>query len=370
MSIYLDHNATSPAPQSVIDAVSYAMSVIGNASAQHGHGRAAATLIAEARETVGMAMGQCAQDVIFTGSGTEAINTAIHCAVASGCQHLLISSLDHPASIMAAEASGVRVTLLPATPSGQTDMAVLAAILRDWDEGEGRPFLSLVAANSETGVIQNTDRAIDLVQEAGGLVLIDAVQAMGKLPMAFPADYVAVAAHKIGGPQGVGALYVSPDAPFTPLLRGGGHERRRRAGTLNTAGIAGFGAAAADMDARLSGTTALRDALEAALLEIDPDTTIFGAGQARLPNTLFIAAPGLRAMTAMMNFDLAGISVSTGTACSSGKVGESRALRAMGRIKDAPDGAIRISFGPGNTMNDVQAVAKVWATLRKARKAA
>lgn len=368
--IYLDHNATSPAPQSVIDAVSHAMSVVGNASAQHGHGRAAASLIADAREAVGMAMGQCAQDVLFTGSGTEALNTAIHSAVMSGCKHLLLSSLDHPATIMTAEASGARVTMLPATSSGLTDMDALAAILTDWDASDGRPFLSLVAANSETGVIQDTDRAIDLMQEAGGLTLIDAVQALGKLPMAYPADYVAVAAHKIGGPQGVGALYVSPDAPFTSLLHGGGQERRRRAGTLNTAGIAGFGAAVADIDTRYAGLSDLREALQAALIEIDADTIVFGTLEARLPNTLFISAPGLRAMTAMMNFDLAGISVSTGTACSSGKVGESRALRAMGRIQDAKDGAIRISFGPGNTMNDVHAVAKVWATLRKARKAA
>lgn len=368
--VYLDHNATSPAPQSVIDAVSHAMSVIGNASAQHGHGRAAASLIADAREAVGMAMGQCAQDVIFTGSGTESLNTAIHSVVASGCKHLLVSSLDHPATIMAAEASDARVTLLPATSTGQTDMHALAAILADWDAGDGRPFLSMVAANSETGVIQDTDRAIDLVHDAGGLVLIDAVQAMGKLPMNYPADYVAVSAHKIGGPQGVGALYVSPDAPFASLLHGGGHERRRRAGTLNTAGIAGFGAAAKDMDARFAGLSDLRDALQAVLIEIDPETVIFGVDAARLPGTLFMSAPGLRAMTAMMNFDLAQISVSTGTACSSGKVGESRALRAMGRIKDAPDGAIRISFGPGNTIDDVQAVANVWAALRKARKAA
>lgn len=370
MSIYLDHNATSPAPRCVIDAVANAMSVVGNASAQHGHGRAAAGLIADAREAVGMAMGQCAQDVLFTGSGTEAINTAIHSVISAGCKHLLISALDHPASIMAAEASGARVTLLPATPTGQTDMNALAAILAAWDETDGRPFLSMVAANSETGVIQNTDRAIDLVHDAGGLVLIDAVQALGKLPMAYPADYVAVSAHKIGGPQGVGALYVSPDAPFTALLHGGGQERRRRAGTLNTAGIAGFGAAAAEVDTRFAGLSELRDALQDALIAIDPNTVVFGTQEARLPNTLFFAAPGLRAMTAMMNFDLAGISVSTGTACSSGKVGESRALRAMGRIKDAPDGAMRISFGPGNTMDDVQAVAKVWATLRKARKAA
>ncbi|MEM7728803.1 MAG: aminotransferase class V-fold PLP-dependent enzyme, partial [Pseudomonadota bacterium] len=175
MSAYLDHNATSPAPEAVIDAVASAMRVVGNASAQHAHGRAAAKLVSDAREAVGMAMGQCAQDVTFTGSGTEAINTAIHSAVAAGCKRLLVSSLDHPASIMAAEASGATVTMLPATPSGQTDMDALEAILSDWDAAEGRPFLSLVAANSETGVIQDTDRAIDFVHDAGGLVLIDAV---------------------------------------------------------------------------------------------------------------------------------------------------------------------------------------------------
>lgn len=371
MTAYLDHNATSPAPQSVIDAVSHAMSVIGNASAQHAHGRAAGKLIADAREAVGMAMGQCAQDIIFTGSGTEAINTAIHSAISGGCKHLLISSLDHPASIMAAEASGVKVTLLPADASGQTDLDALDAILSDWDAADGRPFLSLVAANSETGVIQDTDRAIDAVQDAGGLVLIDAVQALGKRAMIFPADYVAVSAHKIGGPQGVGALYASPDAPFSALLRGGGQEQRRRAGTHNTAGIAGFGAAVADMETRFSGLATLRDALELRLMDIDPSTIVFGVGETRLSNTLFFSAPGLKAMTAIMNFDLAGLSVSTGTACSSGKVGESRALRAMGRIQDAPDGAIRVSFGPGNTMSDVDAFAQSYAKLRKtARKAA
>ena len=369
MSVYLDHNATSPASDAVIEAVASAMRATGNASAQHGHGRAAAKLVADAREAVGMAMGQCAQDVIFTGSGTEALNTAIHSAVQSGCKHLLVSSLDHPATIMAAENSGARVTLLPATSGGQTDIDALEELLRFWNKEDGRPFLSLVAANSETGVIQNTDRAIDLVHDADGLVLIDAVQALGKLPMLYPADYVAVSAHKIGGPQGVGALYVSPDAPFTSLLRGGGQEKRRRAGTLNVAGIAGFGTAAKTLDQRFD-VELLRDALEEALLSIDPNTVIFGRGEDRLPNTTFMSAPGLKAMTAMMNFDLAGISVSTGTACSSGKVGESRALRAMNRIEDAPDGAIRISFGPGNSMADVEIFAEAWAKLRKSRKAA
>jgi cysteine desulfurase len=370
MSIYLDHNATSPAPAVVIEAVAHAMTVVGNASAQHAHGRQAAKLVADAREAVGMAMGQCAQDIIFTGSGTEAINTAIHSAVSSGCQHLIVSSLDHPASIIAAENSGVKVTLLPATASGQTDLDALDHLLADWDVTDGRPFLSLVAANSETGVIQNTDRAIDAVHAKGGLVLIDAVQALGKLQMLFPADYVAVSAHKIGGPQGVGALYVSPEAPFSPLLHGGGQERRRRASTLNVPGIAGFGAAVRHVEGRFETTSALRDALEVALKNVDPTTVIFGENEDRLPNTLFFSAPDLRAMTGMMHFDLAGLSVSTGTACSSGKVGESRALRAMGRIKDAPDGAIRVSFGPGNTIDDVQAFTEVWTKLRKAKKAA
>ncbi|MGB3457357.1 MAG: cysteine desulfurase family protein [Litorimonas sp.] len=369
MSAYLDHNATSPAPDAVIDAVADAMRVVGNASAQHAHGRAAAKLVADARDSVGMAMGQCAQDVLFTGSGTEAINTAIHSAVESGCKRLIVSSLDHPASIIAAEASAAEVVMLPATSSGQTDLDALSAELSNWDPDHGRPFLSIVAANSETGVIQDTDRAIDLVHDAGGLVLIDAVQALGKLPMLYPADYVAVSAHKIGGPQGVGALYVSPDAPFTPVLHGGGQERRRRAGTLNVPGIAGFGAASR-MLGRFSDVEPLRDALQARLQEIDSSTVVFGVDEPRLANTLFFSAPGLRAMTAMMAFDLAGVSVSTGTACSSGKVGESRALRAMGRIQDAPDGAIRVSFGPGNTMTDVDKFADAYAKLRGQRKAA
>lgn len=369
MNIYLDHNATSPAPQSVIDAVTHAMTVVGNASAQHTHGRTAASLVADARDSVGMAMGQCAQDIVFTGSGTEAINTVIHSVVAAGCKHLIVSSMDHPASINAAEASGVRLSMLPALSDGRTDMDALDAVLADWNPKDGKPFLSLVAANSETGVVQDTDRAIDTIHDAGGLILIDGVQALGKSQMLFPADYVSVSAHKIGGPQGVGALYVSPDAPFTPMICGGGQEQRRRAGTTNVAGIAGFGVAASEANTRFSDLQPLRDAFEAELLRIDPTTVVFGADTKRLANTSFFSAPGLSGMTAMMTFDLAGLSVSNGTACSSGKVGERRVLRMMGRSEEAPNGALRVSFGPGNTMDDVAACADVWARLRKARKA-
>lgn len=362
--IYLDHNATSPAPDTVIEAVADAMRTIGNASAQHGHGRAAGALIAKARDAVGMAMGQCANDVVFTGSGTEAINTAVRSAVLGGCKHILVSSMDHPASLNAADGYAPKVTRLPATRGGQTDLDALAEILANWDDADGRPFLSIVAANSETGVIQNTDRAIDMMHDAGGLVLVDAVQVLGKGDMLYPADYVAVSAHKIGGPQGVGALYVSPDAPFTPLIHGGGQEQRRRAGTSNVPGIAGFGAACADAAERFADLGPLRDHFECGLRETCPEVIIFGQGEPRLPNTSFIALPGMNNMTAMMALDLAGISVSKGTACASGVVGESRALRAMGLADAAPGGAIRISFGPGNTTADADATIDAFAKQR------
>ena len=242
-----------------------AMAVAGNPSAQHGDGRAGNKLISDAREAVGLAMGVCAQDVIFNGCGTEGDNTAVHSAVKAGCKRLLISAMDHPATILAAQTYSenydVAVDIMPADANGVSDMGWLKDTLTNWDVSDGRPFISLVAANSETGVIQPTEQATELVREAGGLILIDAVQMLGKGPMIYLADYISVSAHKIGGPQGVGALYVAPDAPYTSLLQGGGQERRRRAGTMNVAGIAGFGAAVTAMNG-LKHTAAIRDAIE------------------------------------------------------------------------------------------------------------
>ena len=362
---YLDHNATSPARAEVIDAVAHAMTVTGNPSAQHGDGRAANRFINQAREAVGLAMGVCAQDLIFNGGGTEGDNTAIHSAIASGCKHLLISSMDHPATIIAAESyKGVTSELIPVNADGQSDMAWLKGKLENWDVDNGLPFVSMVAANSETGVLQDCETATDLVRDAGGLILIDAVQALGKLPMLYQADYMAVAAHKIGGPQGVGALYVAPDAPFTPLLTGGGQERRRRAGTSNAAGIAGFGAAVKAMG-DIDHTREIRDFIEAQLSKMEPDLTVFGKAVDRLPNTSFFAIPNVSSMTTMMALDLEGISVSTGTACSSGKVGESRAVRAMGLLDKAPKGAIRLSLGYSSTMADAERFLSAWAKIRK-----
>jgi len=366
--IYLDHNATSPTRPEVIDAVSAALTVSGNPSAQHKDGRSANALISEAREAVGQAMCVRSQDIIFTSGGTEGDNTAIYSAIKSGTRRVLISSMDHPATILAAEAFGAEVEPIPADQNGLTDLDWLETRLQGWDVSDGRPFVSIVAANSETGVLQDYAKAVQITHAAGGLILIDAVQALGKLSLEFNADsrpdYISVTAHKIGGPKGVGALYVDPNAPFSALLSGGGQERRRRAGTLNVAGIAGFGAAVKAMRDH-SHTEALRGKLEAGLKDIEPDLTIFGAGAERLPNTSFFAVPDAASQTLMMALDLEGISVSTGTACSSGKVGASRAITAMGLSELAPKGAIRVSFGYNSTDSDVENFLTAWTKIRQ-----
>jgi len=361
---YLDHNATTFVWPDVMDAVHEAMLVHGNPTAQHRDGRSANNLVSKAREAVGLAMGVCAQDVIFTSGGTESDNTAIYSAIRAGCKRLLISAMDHPATINAAENFGVEYEVIPANLHGQTDMNWLKERLARWDQSDGRPFVSIVAANSETGVIQDTETATDIVQEAGGLILIDAVQALGKIPMTFLADYIAVTGHKVGGPKGVGALYVAPHAPFTPLLAGGGQERRRRSGTHNVPGIAGFGKACETL-INLEHTRELRDGFETYLKEIEPNVVVFGEGVARLPNTSFFAVPDASSMTLMMALDLEGVSVSTGTACSSGKVGASRAITGMGRSDEAPKGAIRVSFGDNAMVNHVEEFFEAWTKIRK-----
>lgn len=363
--LYLDHNATSPARPETIEAVNVAMKIAGNASTAHGNGRAAHKFVADGREAVALAMGVCAQDLIFTGCGTESINTAIKCAVSGGCTTLFISSLDHPASIVAADETGIDVEVLPARTNGLVDLDWLQAQLSGWNSEEGRPFVSIAAVNSETGVIQDIERATELTHAAGGRILVDAVQAMGKVPMNFMVDYLAVSAHKIGGPQGVGALYVDPDAPFSGLLHGGGQEKRRRAGTLNTAGIAGFGAAATVADNGMDHLRDIRDTIEAGLKEMEPELVIFGEDAPRVPNTSFFAISDIASQTLMMALDLDGISVSTGTACSSSKVGASRAVTAMGLSDKAPHGCIRLSLGYTSAPHDAERFLDAWAKIRK-----
>lgn len=365
--LYLDHNASSPARPEVIDAMQKALLTPGNASAPHGHGRAASKLVEDGREAVALAMGVCAQDLVFTGSGTEAVNTAVKSAVDAGCQRLFISSMDHPASILMAESSGAEVLMIPALGSGLLDLTWLRTELARHDTAKyGRPFVAVAVANSETGVLQDAAAIVDMVRDMDGLLLFDAVQALGKVPLSVVglADYVAVSAHKIGGPQGVGALYVSPSAPYSSLLIGGGQEKRRRAGTLNVPGIAGFGAAAG-LNSDLNHTRDIRDAIEAGLKSMEPKVTIFGGGTPRLPNTLFFAVPDTASSTLMMAMDLAGVSVSTGLACSSGKVGASRAVTAMGLADKAPQGAIRISLGYSSTLEAADIFLHAWAKIRR-----
>lgn len=367
--LYLDHNASSPIRPDVETTIFECVSIGGNASAQHQDGQSVRRLIERAREAIGLDMGVCAQDIIFTGSGTEADNMAIYSAVQAGCKRLLISAMDHPATIKAADAFGEIVEFIPANEHGQTDTAWLKAKLESWDATDGRPFVSIVAANSETGVIQDIETAIELTQAHGGLILVDAVQAFGKIPMVGQPDYLVVSAHKVAGPQGVGALYVAPDAPFTSLIHGGGQERNRRAGTMNMLGIAGFGAAMGSLDPN-GYTSEARDYLEVGLKAMEPELTIFGECAERLPNTSFFAIPDTSSMTLMMSLDLNGVSVSTGTACSSGKVGASRAITAMGLGDKAPKGAIRVSFGHEQTEYDAEKFLRIWAMIRKKNYAA
>ena len=366
--LYFDHNATTFAHQSVIDAMTEALATTGNPTAQHHNGRTANAIVSDAREKVGLAMGVCAQDIIFNSGGTEGCNTAIWSALNAGCKHLLISSMDHPATKNAAENFvehfGASSEPIPVDNQGRTDMAWLEARIAKWDEADGRPFVSLVAANSETGVLQDVDRAIDIVSDAGGLILIDATQVLGKMAMPTTPDYLVVSAHKIGAPRGIGALYVAPNAPYTSLLSGGGQERRRRAGTHNVAGIAGFGVAC-DAIENLDHIADIRDHLETRLKELEPKIAFFGDKAKRLPNTSFFAVPDASSMTLMMALDLEGVSVSRGTACSSGIVGASRAITAMGRSDEAPKGAIRVSLGRDATTKDVDEFISIWVKLRR-----
>ena len=362
---YLDHNASTPMTTAAKRAVFDAMALEGNATSPHAHGRAASRVVGDSRQAVALAFGVCASDLYFTASGTEADNQVIISAVEGGSRRLLVSSMDHPATIEAALHSGAEVEFIPASPNGVTDMDWLAERLSRWSDADGRPFVSMVAANSECGVVQPVERAYELVREADGLLLVDAVQVPGKIDLPIIADYITWSAHKLGGPKGVGALYADPSAPLHPLVRGGGQERRKRAGTLNVAGIAGFGAAAAEARPFADTIKIARDTLEQRLAALDPDVVFLGQGAPRLPNTLLFGLPGVSGQTLMMGLDLEGVSVSTGTACSSGSVRLSRAVQAMGHGETLAKGVVRVSFGATSQLSDVEAFLSAWAKVRR-----
>ncbi|MEL7041201.1 MAG: cysteine desulfurase family protein [Pseudomonadota bacterium] len=373
--IYADYNATAPVRPEAKSAILAALDIGANPSSVHGPGRAARKLLETARNQIGQAIGARAQDLIFTSGGTEANALALNglAAQLEGDCTFLVSAIEHEAVMKTAGYAGVAVETAYVTPAGVLDLNWLQDRLANWDaHRDGTPVVALMLANNETGIVQPVTEAATLVREAGGLIHCDAVQGLGKMMVnvgLLGVDYLALSAHKVGGPQGAGALWVRSGAPLKPIQFGGGQERSLRSGTENLSGIAGFGAATEaalrDMP-QLQALATHRDAMEARLHD-EAGVTVFGRASERLAQTSNFAIAGFRAETQVMAMDLAGIAVSSGAACSSGKVKRSIVLGAMG-VEDAlADSAIRISFGWDTAPTDFDAVAEAWiAAARRA----
>lgn len=356
MTAYCDYNAGAPARPEAIDAMARALTWGGNPSSVHQVGRRARGMVENAREMIGAAVSARAADIIFTGGATEALHLALDGARAADPRVVFIrSAIEHDAL---AELKCDDV--FNVDRRGLADLNHLEDVLR---AARGRPLVALMLVNNETGAIQPVAAAIELVRKYNGLVLCDAAQAFGRLNLhaaELGADYLILSSHKIGGPLGAGALILSCDAPFAPPRRGGGQERGRRPGTENVPAIAGFGAAAESVTKSWAGEAArlksLRDRLERQLRDELRGVDIIGADAPRVANTSIFALPGLKAETAVIAFDLNGVCVSAGAACSSGKVRRSRVLEAMGVKPAAMDSAVRASFGWGSTDADVDAL--------------
>ena len=361
--IYLDYNATAPIKPAVVDAVAEALMLAGNPSSVHGFGRDVRKRIEDAREQIAALVDCAPPELVFTAGGTEANNTALHGA---GRRALIVSAIEHPAVLRAAEAHAEALTVLPVGADGVLDLGALDAALAAHGP---QALVSVMLANNETGVIQPVAEIAARARRAGALVHCDAVQAPGRIPLSFAGlgvDMMSVAAHKFAGPKGIGALVVRAGLDIAPLILGGGQERGLRGGTENAAGIVGFGTAArlalGDLE-RAGEIAALRDRLEARLRETEPAVTIFSEGAARLPNTSCVTMPGVQSETQVMGLDLAGLAVSAGSACSSGKVEPSHVLRALGAPDDVGGCAIRVSLGWATTGDEIDRFLGAWRAL-------
>jgi cysteine desulfurase len=360
---YLDWNASAELRPQARTAAVAALEVTGNPSSVHAAGRATRHLVETAREQVAVLVGAALRDVVFTSGGTEANALALSPALGDS---LLVSAIEHPSVLSGGRYSALEE--IPVTAAGTVDLTALERLVA----GRSRPLVSIMLANNETGVIQPVAETAKIVHAAGGLLHVDAVQGPGRIACDFNAlgaDLMTLSAHKIGGPRGVGALVKREGLDLDPLIRGGGQERGARAGTENVAGIAGFGAAVHAAGQRLREEVALmaglRDKLEVGLLEIAPQAVIFGREAPRLPNTVLFGAPGLKAETAIIAFDLEGVAVSSGAACSSGKVAPSHVLAAMGVPAELSRSAIRVSLGYLTTEDDIGTFLNAWAKLAK-----
>jgi cysteine desulfurase len=370
---YLDYNATAPLRPEARAAMAVALDAVGNASSVHREGREARKLIEAARADVAALVGGDARNVTFTGGGTEANVTVLtpDWTLASrplGIGRLLVSAVEHVSVLAGGRFAAERIEPIPVDGDGIVRLDALREMLAKREKA----LVSVMVANNETGVIQPVAEVAKLARAAGALVHADAIQAAGRIPVnlaALGADVVTLSAHKIGGPQGVGAIVTAGGAPsFAPLLVGGGQERRNRAGTENVAGIAGFGAAARAALAGLGESdrlVALRDRLAGIVRESGVKVTVFGEGAPRLPQTLCLGIDGISAETLVIALDLEGVAVSSGSACSSGKVAPSHVLAAMGSPARLAKGAIRLSLGWDSRQDDLHLFSTAWRRVLK-----
>ncbi len=380
---YLDHNASAPLLPEARTAMLAALEVDANASSVHADGRAARRIVEQARRDVSGLVGGRPEHVVFTSGATEAASMLLVPDWTLGraalrMARLVVCATDHPCILGGGRFAPEAVTVIGVDPNGVVDLGTLEAILAGHDRAEGLALVAIHAANNETGVLQPVRDIARIAKAHGAVLVVDAVQAAGRVSIDISVnygDFLILSSHKIGGPQGAGGIVGTADLMMPrPLIRGGGQEKGHRAGTENVAAIAGFGAAARAALAGLDDidrVRTLRDGFEEAVRGLAPDAVIFGQEAERLPNTLFFALPGVKAETAQIAFDLAGVSLSAGSACSSGKVGPSHVLRAMGVAEHAGGdlGALRVSIGRQTSDTELSAFRAALAQLMERRAA-
>jgi cysteine desulfurase len=360
---YLDWNASAPISDQARGAMLAALDLAANASSVHAEGRAARHLIDEARGAVATLVGGKAENVVFTSGATEAAATLLTPRYRMGRSPLAVSRVyvlatDHPCVLCGGQFSSDRVTVVGVDENGIVDIPALRDVLARHDKDEGLALVAMHVANNETGVIQPIAEVGKVAREAGAIVVLDAVQAAGRIPLDISdgsADFLFLSSHKIGGPKGAGAIVAASGLMMpAPLLPGGGQEHGHRAGTENVAAIAGFGAAAREAQAAVADMGAvrtIRDTIEAEIVRVAPDAVFYGGDAERLPNTIYFSLPGLKAETAQIAFDLAGVALSAGSACSSGRVGPSHVLKAMGHDGE---GGLRVSIGRETDPSEIE----------------
>jgi cysteine desulfurase len=379
---YLDHNATTPLRPAAAEALTRALSLVGNPSSVHGEGRAARAAIDRARLQVARAVGGEAKNVIFTSGATEALNTLLRpspaVTIGSGAKatrRLLVLATEHSAALAGGTFAADAVERIPVDANGIADLAWLEqrlGVLADVDGRFAPVTIAMQLANSETGVIQPVREASMISDRFGAFFVCDAVAALGKIAVSITdlnVDALVLSAHKFGGPQGIGAIVLNGEHVQLnePLLGGGGQEMRRRSGTENVAGIVAMGVAAeeaaASAEAEFGRITALRDRLLQGLRAVRSDLVVFGDESPRLPNTLKIGLPGTRAETSVIALDLDGVAVSSGSACSSGKVKRSHVLDAMGVAPELAESALRFSLGWTTAEADIDKAVAVFGKV-------